>query len=89
MNDRPSPPPPVDNSGIAAAKLRSFVERIERLETEKADLGADIREVYQESKSQGFDQKAMREVIRLRKLDPADRKERDELLDLYRAALEV
>ncbi len=89
MAERPSPPPAGDNSGIAAAKLRSFVERIERLETEKADLSADIREVYTEAKGNGFDLKALREVIKLRKLDPADRKERDELLELYRAALEV
>ena len=73
--------------GIAAAKLKSFVERIERLETEKAELGADIREVYAEAKGNGFDTKIMRQVIKLRKMEPADRNEQDELLDLYRKAL--
>ncbi len=75
--------------GIAATKLKSFVERIERLEGEKAELGADIREVYAEAKGNGFDTKIMRQVIRLRKLEEPDRKEQDELLDLYRKALAV
>ncbi|MBI1245445.1 MAG: DUF2312 domain-containing protein [Alphaproteobacteria bacterium] len=78
-----------DTGGIAAAKLRSFVERIERLETEKADLATDIREVYAEAKGNGFDTKIMRQVIKLRKMEEPDRKEQDELLDLYRAALEI
>jgi uncharacterized protein (UPF0335 family) len=75
--------------GIAAQKLRSFVERIERLESEKADIAGDIREVYREAKGNGFDTKIMRKVIQLRKLEEPDRKEQDELLDLYRRALEV
>jgi uncharacterized protein (UPF0335 family) len=75
--------------GIAAAKLKSFVERIERLETEKAELAADVREVYAEAKGNGFDTKIMRQVIKLRKMEPADRNEQDELLDLYRKALEL
>jgi uncharacterized protein (UPF0335 family) len=75
--------------GIAAAKLKSFVERIERLETEKGELAADIREVYAEAKGNGFDTKIMRQVIKLRKMEPADRNELDELLDLYRKALEL
>jgi uncharacterized protein (UPF0335 family) len=75
--------------GIAAAKLKSFVERIERLETEKSELGADIRDVYAEAKGNGFDTKIMRQIIKLRKMEPADRNEQDELLDLYRKALEV
>ena len=76
-------------SSIAAEKLKSFVERIERLETEKTELAADIREVYAEAKGNGFDTKIMRQVIKLRKMEPADRNEQDELLDLYRRALEV
>jgi uncharacterized protein (UPF0335 family) len=76
-------------SSIAAAKLRSFVERIEKLEAEKSELGADIREVYAEAKGNGFDTKIMRQVIRLRKMEEPDRREQDELLDLYRRALEV
>jgi uncharacterized protein (UPF0335 family) len=75
--------------GIAAAKLKSFVERIERLETEKAELAADVREVYAEAKGNGFDTKIMRQVIKLRKMEPADRNEQDELLDLYRKALAI
>jgi len=76
-------------SSIAAEKLKSFVERIERLETEKAELAADIREVYSEAKGNGFDTKIMRQVIRLRKMEVADRREQDELLELYRRALDT
>ena len=76
-------------SSIAAEKLKSFVERIERLETEKTELGADIREVYAEAKGNGFDTKIMRQVIRLRKMEVADRREQDELLELYRRALDT
>ena len=71
------------------AQLRSFVERIEKLEAEKSELGADIREVYAEAKGNGFDTKIMRQVIKLRKMEEPDRREQDELLDLYRRALEV
>ena len=77
------------SSTIAAAKLKSFVHRIERLETEKSELAADIREVYAEAKGNGFDTKIMRQVIKLRKMEEPDRREQDELLDLYRRALEV
>lgn len=73
--------------GIAAAKLKSFVERIERLEAERAELTADIREVFSEAKGSGFDTKIMRQLIRLRKLETADRQEQEELLELYRKAL--
>jgi uncharacterized protein (UPF0335 family) len=74
-------------SGFAKEHLKSFIERIERLEEEKAALTADIREVYAESKGQGFDTKIMRQVIRLRKLDRADRQEQEAMLDLYLGAL--
>ena len=73
--------------GIAAERLRSFIERIERLEEEKAALAADVREVYAEAKSTGFDVKTMRQVIRLRKLDRDDRHAQEHLLDLYKRAL--
>jgi uncharacterized protein (UPF0335 family) len=73
--------------GIGAEQLRSYIERIERLEEEKAALTADIREVYAEAKGNGFDTKTMRQVVRLRKLDSADREEQEELLDLYKRAL--
>ncbi|MGF1608551.1 MAG: DUF2312 domain-containing protein [Kiloniellales bacterium] len=72
--------------GVAVARLRSFVERIERLE-ESAALGADIREVYAEAKGNGFDTKVMRQVIKLRKMDASDRQEQDHLLELYKRAL--
>jgi uncharacterized protein (UPF0335 family) len=74
-------------SGFAKEHLRQFVERIERLEEEKAALAADIREVYSEAKGQGFDTKIMRAVVRLRKLDKADFQEHEAMLDLYLGAL--
>lgn len=74
---------------VAADKLKSFVERIERLETERTELSGDIREVYSEAKGHGFDVKIMRQVIRLRKMETADRREQDELIELYRRALDV
>ena len=73
--------------GVAADRLRSFIERIERLEEEKAALAVDIREVYAEAKGTGFDVKIMRMIVKLRKLDSSDRAEQDAILDLYRAAL--
>ena len=76
-----------DVGGIGAEQLRSYIERIERLEEEKTALTADIREVYAEAKGNGFDTKTMRQVVRLRKLDSADREEQEELLDLYKRAL--
>ena len=76
-----------DVGGIGAERLRSFIERIERLEEEKAALTADIREVYAEAKGTGFDTKTMRQVVKLRKMDSADREEQEELLDLYKRAL--
>jgi len=72
---------------FAKDQLRSLVERIERLEEEKAALTADIREIYSEAKGVGFDTKVMRQVVRLRKLDRADRQEQEAILDLYLAAL--
>ena len=73
--------------GIAGERLRSFVERIERLEDEKAALAADIREVFAEAKGNGFDTKVMRQVVRLRKMDSGDRQEQEAILDLYKQAL--
>jgi uncharacterized protein (UPF0335 family) len=74
-------------SGFAAGQLKSLVERIERLEEERTALGADIREVFAEAKGQGFDTKIMRQVIRMRRLDKADRQEQEAILDLYLSAL--
>ncbi|PWR22157.1 DUF2312 domain-containing protein [Zavarzinia compransoris] len=73
--------------GIAGEQLRQFVARIERLEEEKAALAADIREVYAEAKGNGFDTKVLRQVIRLRKIDKAERQEMDAILELYLEAL--
>lgn len=73
--------------GIAAERLRSFIERIERLEEEKKNLSADIREVYAEAKSRGFDTKTMRKVVARRKLDAQDAAEQEALLETYLKAL--
>ena len=72
-----------DVGGIAGERLRSFIERIERLEEEKAALADDIREIFAEAKGTGFDTKIMRQVLKLRKLDREDRQEQETLLDLY------
>ena len=77
----------VDVGGVAGERLRSFVERIERLEEEKVALSADIREVYAEAKGAGFDIKVMRQLIRLRKMDKDDRSEMEAILDVYERAL--
>lgn len=74
-------------SGFAAGQLKSLVERIEKLEEEKAALTCDIREVYAEAKGQGFDTVILRRVVRLRKMATADRQEADAILDLYLSAL--
>jgi uncharacterized protein (UPF0335 family) len=76
-----------DVGGIAADQLRSLVERIEKLEEEKNALGADIRDVYAQAKGSGFDLKVMRQVVRLRKMNSADRQEQETLLDIYKRAL--
>lgn len=68
-------------------QLRAFVERIERLEEEKASIASDIRDVYAESKSSGFDVKALRALIRLRKQDAKERAEHEAILDVYKHAL--
>ena len=78
---------PEASGNIARDHLRSFIERIERLEEEKATLMEDIREVYAEAKGTGFDPKIMRQVIRLRKMEPADRQELEYILDTYMSAL--
>ena len=73
--------------GIAEDRLKSFIERIEKLNEDKQAVADDIKEVYAEAKGTGFDTKIMRKVIALRKLTPADRAEQDELLELYRRAI--
>lgn len=75
--------------GIAADRLRSLIERIERLEEEKKALSGDIRDVFAEAKSAGFDVKIMRVILKLRKMNAADRDEQEFLLDTYRKALDL
>jgi uncharacterized protein (UPF0335 family) len=68
-------------------RLRLLIERIERLEEEKKGIGDDIKDVYLEGKAVGYDTKIMRQIVRLRKMQPDDRKEMEAILDLYKAAL--
>ena len=77
----------VEVGGVAGEHLRSYIDRIERLEEEKAGLAADIRDIYAEAKGNGFDAKTMRRIVSLRKLDQGERDEQEALLDLYRRAL--
>lgn len=74
-------------AGVAAARLKSFIERVERLNEEKAALQEDIKEVYTEAKGVGFDTKTLRQIVKLRKMDLEKRREEEELLELYKAAL--
>lgn len=76
-----------DVGGVSGERLRSLVERIERLEEEKKALSDDIREVYSEAKGIGFDVKVLRQIVRLRKMDASDRNEMEEVLDVYKRAL--
>ena len=73
--------------GIAAERLRSIVDRIERLEEERKALGGDIRDIFAEAKSAGFDVKVLRQLIRVRRQEAADVEEQETLLDVYRRAL--
>jgi uncharacterized protein (UPF0335 family) len=73
--------------GIAGDRLKSFVERIERLEEEKRALAEDIKEIYSEAKGVGFDVKIIRQIVRIRKMDEDDRDEQEALLDTYMRAL--
>lgn len=77
----------VEVGGVAGDQLRSYIERIERLEEEKATLAADVREVFAEAKGNGFDVKIMRQILRLRKMDGDDRAEQEALLDVYKRAI--
>jgi uncharacterized protein (UPF0335 family) len=72
---------------VAAGQLRAFIERVERLEEEKQTIADDIKDVYAEMKGTGFDTKAVRAIIRLRKQDANERQEAEAILDLYKAAL--
>ena len=74
-------------TGISGNQLKLFIEKIEKLESEKADLMENIKEVFAESKSSGFDPKIMKEIIKIRKMKNEDRIEQEELLDVYKAAI--
>lgn len=77
------------SGNVSAERLKSFVERIERLEEERKVIGGDIRDVYAEAKGGGYDVKTLRKTIALRKLDQADREEQAALLDVYCQALGI
>jgi uncharacterized protein (UPF0335 family) len=72
---------------VTGAQLKAFIERIERLEIEKQTIADDIKEVFAEMKSTGFDTKAVREIIKIRKQDQAERQEAESILELYMSAL--
>ena len=76
-----------DVGGVAADRLRTIIERIERLEEEKKALSDDVREIFSEAKGAGFDVKVIRQVVRLRKMDATDRSEMEQVLDVYKRAL--
>ena len=78
-----------DVGGVAADQLVKFIMRLERLDEEKKALAEDMKQVMAEAKGQGFDAKIIREVLKLRKMNPADRREQEELLELYLRALSM
>jgi uncharacterized protein (UPF0335 family) len=77
----------MSDGNVAADQLRLFIERVERLEEEKKGMQDDIKDVYLEAKSQGYDPKTMRSIVRLRKMEKNARDEEDALLETYRSAL--
>jgi uncharacterized protein (UPF0335 family) len=79
--------PTVDTDSVAQDQLRAFIERIERMEEEKKAISDDIKEIYAEAKGNGFDTKVLRQIVRIRKQDHAERMEQEALLELYLAAL--
>lgn len=87
----PTPPPRSDvtttDQTIAAGQLRALIERIERLEEEKRNITDDIKDIYAEAKGNGFDTKAIRAIVILRRQDRAEREEAETILDLYKAAI--
>ncbi|ABI61264.1 putative exported protein [Granulibacter bethesdensis] len=87
LDDTDRKPDDVNSGGIAADRLRSIIDRIERLEEERKALGSDIKDIYSEAKSAGFDVKVIRQLIRIRKQEPAEVEEMESLLDVYRRAL--
>ena len=76
-----------DTGGVSGQRLKSYLDRIERLEEEKSGIADDIKDIYAEAKGTGFDVKTMRKLVRLRKMDAEKRREEDELLELYKSAV--
>lgn len=76
-----------DVGGIAGDRLKTIIDRVERLEVERAELAADIKDIFKEASSAGFDAKVIRQIIKLRKMDAAEREEQEELLSLYLRAI--
>jgi uncharacterized protein (UPF0335 family) len=76
-----------DVGGIAGDRLKSIIERVERLEVERADLASDIKDIFKEATSAGFDAKVIRQILKIRKTDAAEREEQQELLVLYMRAI--
>lgn len=76
-----------ETGGVSGARLRSFIQRIEKLEEDKAAVGEDLKEVYAEAKGTGYDTKIIRQIIRLRKVEVEKRRETEELLELYMSAI--
>jgi uncharacterized protein (UPF0335 family) len=74
-------------AGITTGQLKSIIERVERLEEEKAGIAADIRDVFAEAKANGYDVKVLRQVLKIRKMDKAAREEMEEMVELYCQAL--
>ncbi|MDO9501915.1 DUF2312 domain-containing protein [Falsiroseomonas sp.] len=85
--DRQEKDPDPEVGGIAVDRLRSIIERVERLEEERKALAGDIKDIFSEAKSAGFDVKVIKQIISLRKKEPAEVEEQETLLDLYRRAL--
>jgi len=79
----------IAKTGVAAQELSQFVERVERLEEDKNAISEDIRDVYAEMKGRGFDVRAVRQIIRIRKQDHSERKEMEAILELYMSALNM
>lgn len=78
---------PDGSATVAGQRLKQYIERIERLEEERKALGADMRDIFAEAKGTGFDVKAMRKIISLRRVGDQERKEQDELVELYKSAI--
>lgn len=77
----------MDVAGVSGARLKAFIEKIERLEEEKAAIQSDVRDVFSEAKSTGFDTKVMRQLLKLRKMKVEEVEEQETLLDIYKNAI--